>query len=59
MVFVVLPDGTDGKQARRTKTSGPLGELFDHGLDSLQTLLMPIGVYSAWGRVDFSIESEW
>lgn len=24
-------DAIDGKQARRTQTSGPLGELFDHG----------------------------
>jgi ethanolaminephosphotransferase len=24
-------DAIDGKQARRTGTSGPLGELFDHG----------------------------
>lgn len=27
-------DGIDGKQARRIGLSGPLGELFDHGLDS-------------------------
>ena len=27
-------DGCDGTQARRTKTSSPIGELFDHGLDS-------------------------
>lgn len=24
-------DAIDGKQARRTQQSGPLGELFDHG----------------------------
>ncbi len=24
-------DAMDGKQARRTKTSSPLGQLFDHG----------------------------
>lgn len=28
-------DATDGKQARRTGTSSPLGELFDHGCDAL------------------------
>jgi ethanolaminephosphotransferase len=28
-------DGCDGKQARRTKASSPLGELFDHGVDAL------------------------
>lgn len=27
-----IPDGIDGKQARRIGLSGPLGELFDHGL---------------------------
>ncbi|KAJ3372191.1 hypothetical protein HDU91_004126 [Kappamyces sp. JEL0680] len=28
-------DNVDGKQARRTGTSSPLGELFDHGVDAL------------------------
>ncbi|KAI8344191.1 CDP-alcohol phosphatidyltransferase-domain-containing protein [Chlamydoabsidia padenii] len=28
-------DNVDGKQARRTGTSSPLGELFDHGCDAL------------------------
>ena len=28
-------DAVDGKQARRTNTSGPLGQLFDHGCDAL------------------------
>ncbi|KAJ1680213.1 hypothetical protein EV182_000465 [Spiromyces aspiralis] len=28
-------DNVDGKQARRTNTSSPLGELFDHGCDAL------------------------
>lgn len=30
-------DNVDGKQARRTGTSSPLGELFDHGCDALNT----------------------
>lgn len=30
-------DAIDGKQARRTGTSNPLGELFDHGCDSIST----------------------
>ncbi|KAI8618302.1 CDP-alcohol phosphatidyltransferase-domain-containing protein [Chytriomyces sp. MP71] len=30
-------DAIDGKQARKTGTSGPLGELFDHGCDALNT----------------------
>ena len=53
--MVVYIDGTDGKQARRTKTSSPLGELFDHGLDSWAALLMPVGVYSVFGRGNHSV----
>ena len=49
-------DGIDGKQARRTQTSSPLGELFDHGVDSWSTLFMPVGLYSLFGRGDYSIE---
>jgi phosphatidylglycerophosphate synthase len=30
-------DAIDGKQARRTNSSSPLGELFDHGCDALST----------------------
>ncbi|XP_026464573.1 ethanolaminephosphotransferase 1-like [Ctenocephalides felis] len=47
-------DGIDGKQARRTGTSGPLGELFDHGLDSWSSVLIPVFMYSMFGRQDFS-----
>ncbi|KEY68685.1 hypothetical protein S7711_00559 [Stachybotrys chartarum IBT 7711] len=32
-------DAVDGTQARRTGQSGPLGELFDHGVDALNTSL--------------------
>ena len=32
-------DAIDGSQARRTGQSGPLGELFDHGVDALNTSL--------------------
>ncbi|KAI0149558.1 CDP-alcohol phosphatidyltransferase-domain-containing protein [Xylariaceae sp. FL1272] len=32
-------DAVDGSQARRTRQSGPLGELFDHGVDALNTCL--------------------
>lgn len=28
-------DAIDGKQARRTNSQSPLGELFDHGCDSV------------------------
>jgi len=30
-------DAIDGKQARRTNSSTPLGELFDHGCDAVST----------------------
>merc|ERR1719442_327118 len=49
-------DAIDGKQARRTKTSSPLRELFDHGCDSLSTVFVSIasscavrlGLYPGW-----------
>jgi len=33
-------DAIDGKQARRTNSSSPLGELFDHGCDSVSTVFV-------------------
>ncbi|XP_052124781.1 choline/ethanolaminephosphotransferase 1 isoform X2 [Frankliniella occidentalis] len=49
-------DAIDGKQARRTGTSSPLGELFDHGCDSISTVFVAIsaciavqlGYYPTW-----------
>ncbi|RWS31084.1 cholinephosphotransferase 1-like protein [Leptotrombidium deliense] len=49
-------DACDGKQARRTNSSSPLGELFDHGCDSLSTVFVAIatciavqlGYYPGW-----------
>ncbi|KAI9222539.1 CDP-alcohol phosphatidyltransferase-domain-containing protein [Blastocladiella britannica] len=35
-------DAIDGKQARRTGQSGPLGEMFDHGCDALNTTMSVI-----------------
>lgn len=35
-------DAIDGKQARRTGSSTPLGELFDHGCDSISTVLVAL-----------------
>ncbi|KAF7235878.1 Ethanolaminephosphotransferase 1 [Varanus komodoensis] len=43
-------DGVDGKQARRTQSSTPLGELFDHGLDSWACMFFVVTVYSTFGR---------
>ncbi|NWH65878.1 CHPT1 Cholinephosphotransferase, partial [Geococcyx californianus] len=33
-------DAIDGKQARRTNSTSPLGELFDHGCDSVSTVFV-------------------
>ncbi|XP_043268175.1 choline/ethanolaminephosphotransferase 1 isoform X4 [Venturia canescens] len=49
-------DSIDGKQARRTGTSSPLGELFDHGCDSISTVFVALsaciavqlGFYPTW-----------
>ena len=48
-IYVSLTDGIDGKQARRTQTCGPLGELFDHGLDSWSTMFITTALYSVFG----------
>eukprot|EP01117_Protostelium_nocturnum_P016081 TRINITY_DN6303_c0_g1_i3.p1 TRINITY_DN6303_c0_g1~~TRINITY_DN6303_c0_g1_i3.p1 ORF type:complete len:234 (+),score=56.81 TRINITY_DN6303_c0_g1_i3:49-750(+) len=37
-------DALDGKQARRTGSSSPLGELFDHGCDAISTTLIGLTV---------------
>lgn len=42
-------DNIDGKQARRTGTSSGLGELFDHGIDSLNCTLASLLQTSAMG----------
>ncbi|KAI7863997.1 CDP-alcohol phosphatidyltransferase-domain-containing protein [Spinellus fusiger] len=50
-------DAIDGKQARRTGASGPLGELFDHGCDALNTTLSvftwasAVGLGQSWWTV--------
>lgn len=38
LFFYQTMDAIDGKQARRTGSSSPLGQLFDHGCDALQVL---------------------
>ncbi|KAF5304783.1 hypothetical protein FQA39_LY09560 [Lamprigera yunnana] len=51
-------DGIDGKQARRTGSSTPLGELFDHGIDSYTASLIPLSVYSIFSQnPKFSVDS--
>jgi len=40
-------DAIDGKQARRTNTSTPMGELFDHGCDAVSTLFLSTSIACA------------
>ena len=37
-------DNMDGKQARRTKSSSPLGMLFDHGCDAINCVLLVVSI---------------
>ena len=48
-------DAVDGKQARRTNSSSPLGELFDHGCDALACAFetMAYGSTAMCGRDTF------
>lgn len=48
-------DAVDGKQARRTNSSSPLGELFDHGCDALACAFeaMAFGSTAMCGRSSF------
>jgi ethanolaminephosphotransferase len=39
-----LMDAIDGKQARRTNSSSPLGQLFDHGCDSATTTFIALTI---------------
>ncbi|XP_050356178.1 ethanolaminephosphotransferase 1-like isoform X1 [Nymphalis io] len=55
LIFIAYNlDGMDGKQARRLGLSGPLGELFDHGLDSYIVFLIPYCLISVFGRDQYS-----
>ncbi|CAH8567926.1 unnamed protein product [Schistosoma turkestanicum] len=52
LVFIAHTlDGTDGKQARRTKSSSALGELFDHGCDSWVCLFLCGSMFSLLGNM--------
>ncbi len=43
----------DGKQARRTKSSSALGELFDHGVDSWACFLFPVCIFSVISKDEY------
>lgn len=47
LVAYMFLDALDGKQARRTGSSSPLGLLFDHGCDALNTCLSGMTLASA------------
>ncbi|VDP90252.1 unnamed protein product [Echinostoma caproni] len=60
LVFVAHTlDGTDGKQARRTKSSSPLGELFDHGCDSWVCFFLPACLFSLCGANSSPLRLFW
>jgi ethanolaminephosphotransferase len=44
LFFYHTMDNLDGIQARRTGSSGPLGEFVDHWFDSFNTFLIPLGL---------------
>lgn len=48
-------DAIDGKQARRTGTSSPLGELFDHGCDAISMQLVMVSVVCALGLQSYPL----
>jgi phosphatidylglycerophosphate synthase len=54
-------DNIDGKQARRTKSSSPLGELFDHVSDAMGvgTMITTVGASCRVGPVVTLGEKEW
>eukprot|EP00834_Sanchytrium_tribonematis_P000313 NODE_6_length_70510_cov_1.054395.p18 type:complete len:437 gc:universal NODE_6_length_70510_cov_1.054395:43675-42365(-) len=45
LVLYQAIDSLDGKQARRTNSSSPVGHLLDHGIDGLVTGLVCINLY--------------
>ncbi|XP_061454360.1 ethanolaminephosphotransferase 1-like [Rhineura floridana] len=48
--IVATRDSIDGKHARRTHSSTPLGELFDHGLDSCTVSMTALSFFSLCSR---------
>ena len=53
MFFYQTMDAIDGKQARRTNSSSPLGELFDHTCDSVNFIMISLMLAAMLGaRID-------
>jgi phosphatidylglycerophosphate synthase len=51
LFFYHTLDNLDGMQARRTGSSGPLGEFVDHWFDSFNTFLIPLGLGLAFPEI--------
>jgi len=49
LFFYQTMDAVDGKQARRTQTSSPLGELVDHGCDAITTTFLALTLGASVG----------
>ena len=47
--FYMMMDALDGRQARRTRSGSPLGQLFDHGCDSVLAGFLPALICSGLG----------
>lgn len=46
--FYMNLDNADGKQARKTGSSSPLGLLFDHGCDALNTFISGLSMFTVF-----------
>jgi len=44
--YLKILDNVDGKQARKTGNSSPLGLMVDHGTDSINTVILPLAAAS-------------
>lgn len=52
-------DALDGKQARKTNSSSPLGELFDHGCDAISTVVLQLGLSATIGLGEYPVIMFW
>ena len=55
MLIYQTLDNMDGKQARKTGSSSPLGLLFDHGCDSLNSIFGSVNWIAAMGLLPGSV----
>eukprot|EP00931_Biecheleriopsis_adriatica_P081011 TRINITY_DN54362_c0_g1_i1.p1 TRINITY_DN54362_c0_g1~~TRINITY_DN54362_c0_g1_i1.p1 ORF type:complete len:431 (-),score=74.95 TRINITY_DN54362_c0_g1_i1:34-1293(-) len=54
LIFYLVCDAIDGKQARRTGSSSPLGQVFDHGIDCLMVISIHWWIFAVAG-----LEAKW